>query len=288
MGEGESYMPPVAIGGVMRGLAIGEIVASNVRGYPVGARVMGMLGWQDYALISRHDEIPVLVMPRYLPVSTPTMLGALGVTGLTAYFGMLKIGRPRRGETVVVSAAAGAVGAIAGQIAKLRGARVVGLAGSAEKCAWLIDELGFDAAICRRDADWREQLQAACPDGVDVDFENVGGEIMEAVFDLLNQHARVVLCGLLDGYGRDGQASGPSNFSHLLMRRIRVEGFNVVDYRSRFPFATAHLAIWLALKRIKAHHTVVAGLLAAPAALVGLFLGENVGKLLVKIGDVET
>src|SRR5262249_36774430 len=161
---------------------------------------------------------------------TTSLLGALGVTGLTAYFGVTDIAKPRRGDTMVVTAAAGAVGSIAGQIACLRGARVVGVVGSHEKCRWLVEELGFAPAICRRDPDWRTQLKAACPRGVDVAFENVGGEIMEAVFELLNPHARVALCGLVAEYTSDRKAPGPRNFSNLLMRRVRVQGFNVLDY----------------------------------------------------------
>jgi len=283
MGEGESYMPPVKLGEVMRGLGVGEVVASRTRKYPVGARVLGLLGWQDYALISPTDAMVPLVLPRYVPAPMTKMLGALGVTGLTAYFGMLDIGRPKRGETVVVSAAAGAVGSIAGQIAKLRGARVVGIAGSAEKCAWLTGELGFDAAICRRDGDWRPQLADACPEGVDVDFENVGGEIMEAVFERLNHHARVVLCGLISGYGADGRAAGSPNVSNLVMRRIRVQGFNVIDYLPRFPVATLHMGVLILLGRLRERHTLVVGLDAAPAALVDMFHGRNIGKLLVQI-----
>lgn len=284
MGQGESYIPPVPLDGVMRGAGIGEVVASNNRKFPVGSRVIGLLGWQDYALIGTGEEFPSQRLPSFLPVPLPSLLGAMGFTGMTAYFGMLDIGRPRRGETVVVSAAAGAVGSVAGQIAKIRGARVVGIAGSREKCDWLVRELGFDAAINRRDPDWRAQLAAACPDGVDVDFENVGGEIMEAVFERLNHHARVVLCGMIAGYGEDGAARGPRNFSILLMRRIRLQSLIVLDYQRRFTFAGMRLAWWMRRGKLKDQQTLVHGLERAPAALVGMFKGENTGKLLVEVG----
>jgi NADPH-dependent curcumin reductase len=283
MGEGESYMPPVPLGAVMRGAGIGEVIASNTSKYPVGKKVIGLLGWQDYALISPGDELPCQVLPGWLPVDAKTMLGALGITGMTAYFGVTDIGKPRRGETFVVSAAAGAVGSIAGQIARIYGARVVGIAGSHDKCAWLKNELGFDAAICRRDADWREQLKAACPDGIDVDFENAGGEIMDAIFDLLNLHGRVVLCGMISQYGADAKAMG--NFRTLLIRRIKVQGFIVIDYIPRFPLATLRMAWWLKRGKVKDRNTVVQGLDRAPAALVQMFNGENVGKLIVEVGE---
>jgi NADPH-dependent curcumin reductase CurA len=283
MGVGESYMPPVRLGEVMRGLAIGEVVASNTRAYQSGARVLGLLGWQDYALIGPNDPDPAMVLPTLPFIDLPSMLGALGVTGLTAYFGIADIAKPRRGETVVISAAAGAVGTIAGQLARMKGARVVGIAGSPEKCRWLVEELGFAAAVCRRDADWRDQLTTACPTGIDVSFENVGGEIMEATFDLLNLHARVVLCGLLSEYGAAGAATGPKNFSNLLMRRVHLQGLNVIDARSRFNGVIAKMALWTLLGRIKSHHTIVAGLESAPSALVRLFNGENLGKLIVQV-----
>ncbi len=283
MGEGESYMPPVPLDTVMRGAGIGKVIASNTPKYRVGAKVIGLVGWQDYTVISPEDELPCQVLPGYLPVDDKTLLGALGITGMTAYFGITDIGKPRRGETVVVSAAAGAVGSIAGQIAKIYGARVVGIAGSREKCEWLKNELGFDAAINRRDRDWREQLIAACPKGIDVDFENAGGEIMDAVFDLLNLHGRVVLCGMISQYGADAKAMG--NFRNLLTRRIRLQGFIILDYIARFPLATLRMAAWLWRGKIKDRHTLIAGLDRAPEALTQMFRGENIGKLIVQIED---
>jgi NADPH-dependent curcumin reductase len=284
MGEGESYLPPVPLGEVMRGGGVGQVVASNTPKYKVGQKVGGMLNWQDYALIGENDPIAAQVIPGWLPAPLTATLGVLGVTGMTAYFGLLDIGKPLPGETVVVSAAAGAVGSIVGQIAKIRGCRVVGIAGTRDKCDWLTRELGFDAAICRRDADWREQLAAACPRGVDVDFENVGGEIMETVIDLMNLNGRVVLCGLISQYGKDDRGGlGPSNFINVLTRRLTVKGFIILDYVPRFAFAQLRMLWWLKRGRVRDRHTLVRGLDQAPQALTQLFTGENTGKLIVEI-----
>ena len=286
MGEGESYLPPVPLGEVMRGAAVGQVVASNSKKFPVGATVAGLLGWQDYAIVSDHGEAMAQVIPGWLPVPLTATMGVLGVTGMTAYFGLLDIGKPKRGETVVVSAAAGAVGSIVGQLAKIHGCRVVGIAGSQDKCEWLTRELGFDVAINRRDADWREQLKAACPRGIDVDFENAGGEIMEAAIDLMNNHGRVVLCGMISQYGKDERANlGPANFINVLTRRLTVQGFIIIDYVPRFALAQLKMLWWLKRGRIKDRSTVVKGLDNAPQALMQLFSGDNVGKLMVEIDE---
>ncbi|MES2683174.1 MAG: NADP-dependent oxidoreductase [Pseudomonadota bacterium] len=287
MAEGESYLPPVALGSVMRGAGVGQVVASNNPRFRVGAKVAGALGWQDYAVISDDDEIVAQALPRFLPVPLTATLGALGITGMTAYFGMLDIGKPRRGETVVVSAAAGAVGSIAGQIAKIYGARVIGIAGTREKCDWLTGELGFDVAICRRDADWHQQLIAACPQGVDVNFENAGGEILEAVLDLMNNHGRVVLCGMISQYGKDSRTAdtGPRNFVNLLTRRIHLQGLIILDYLTRMQLAQLRMIWWMKRGQIKDRHTLVRGLDNAPQALTQLFRGDNIGKLMVEIGE---
>lgn len=285
MSEAEGYLPPVALGEVMRGGAVGEVVASNSRKYPKGAKVAGLLGWQDYAIVSDTGGGLAQVIPGWLPVPLTATMGVLGATGMTAYFGLLDIGKPKPGETVVISAAAGAVGSIAGQIAKIYGARVVGIAGSRDKCEWLTRELGFDAAINRRDADWREQLAAACPKGVDVNFENAGGPILEAVLDLMNLHGRVILCGMISQYGQDEAATGPANFRHVLIRRLKIQGFIILDYIPRFPKAQLHMLWWLKRGRIKDHSTIVKGLDNAPQALTQLFRGENIGKLIVEIDE---
>jgi NADPH-dependent curcumin reductase len=284
MSEAYSYLPPVPLGAVMRGGGVGRVVASNSSQYRVGAVVGGMLNWQDYALIGENDEIPAQVIPGWLPAPLTATLGVLGITGMTAYFGLLDIGQPKRGETVVVSAAAGAVGSVVGQIAKIYGCRVVGIAGTREKCDWLTRELGFDVAINRRDADWRAQLKAACPQGVDVNFENVGGEIMEAVIELMNLHGRIVLCGMISQYGKDDRANlGPRNFVELLFKRLKLQGFIILDYLPRFPMAQLRMLWWLKTGRLKDRQTVVKGLDNAPQALGQLFTGENTGKLLVEI-----
>ncbi len=285
MSEAEGYLPPVVLGEVMRGGAVGEVVASNSRKFPVGAKVAGLLNWQDYAIVSETGGGLAQVIPGWLPVPLTATLGVLGATGMTAYFGLLDIGKPKPGETVVISAAAGAVGSIAGQIARIYGARVVGIAGSKDKCEWLVRELGFDAAINRRDPDWREQLAAACPNGVDVDFENAGGPILEAVLDLMNLHGRVILCGMISQYGKDDAAGGPSNFRHLLIRRLKIQGFIILDYIPRFPRAQLHMLWWLKRGRIKDRSTIVKGLDNAPQALTQLFKGENIGKLLIEIDE---
>jgi NADPH-dependent curcumin reductase CurA len=275
-----TYLPPVAIGEVMRAGGLGEVVASNSPDYQVGQLVQGRTGWQDYVVASA--SAPLMAMPEIPGVAPSHFLGALGMTGLTAYVGMLDIGRPKPGETVVVSAAAGAVGSVAGQLAKIQGARVVGIAGGPEKCALLIDELGFDAAIDYKAPDWHAQLEAATPDGIDVDFENVGGEIMEDVFGRLNVRARVALCGLISGYNDDAPA-GPRNFRNLLIQRVQLEGFIVLDHFGRAREIVPQLAGWMAEGKLNARETVVEGFEQLPVAINMLFDGENTGKLVVKL-----
>ncbi|MDQ2699745.1 MAG: NADP-dependent oxidoreductase [Actinomycetota bacterium] len=283
IGEEPTYLPPVAIGEVMRGLGLGEVVESNNENFPVGATVNGLTGWQDYTVVS--DEMPLMVVPDGIEAPPQALLGALGMTGCTAYFGMTEIGEPKEGETVVVSAAAGAVGSIAGQIAKLKGARVVGIAGGPEKCAWLTDELGFDAAVDYKAGDWRAQLKAATPNGIDVDFENVGGEIMEAVFGRMNKDGRVALCGLISGYNETELPPGPRTFGNLLIQRVKLQGFIILDYYPRFGEAIRQLSEWMAAGKIRSEETVVEGFEKLPDALNMLFAGENTGKLVVNIED---
>ncbi len=281
--ETPTYLPPVAIGEVMRAGGLGEIVASNSPDYQVGQIVQGRTGWQDYVVASAST--PFTPIPEIPGVSPSFFLGALGMTGLTAYVGMFDIGRAKPGETVVVSAAAGAVGSVAGQLAKIQGGRVVGIAGGAEKCALLLDELGFDAAVDYKAADWRDQLKAATPDGIDVDFENVGGEIMEAVFGRLNVRARVALCGLISGYNDDAAAvsAGPRNFGNLLIQRVHLEGFIVLDHFGRAREIVPQLAGWMTEGKLKVQETIVEGFEQLPVAINMLFDGKNTGKLLVKL-----
>ncbi len=278
-----TYLPPVAIGDVMRASGVGEVVASNSPDYPVGRLVVGRTGWQDYAVASASG--PMRAIAEIPGVSPSQFLGALGTTGLTAHVGMLDIGRPKPGETVVVSAAAGAVGSVAGQLAKIQGARVVGIAGGREKCALLVDVLGFDAAVDYKAPDWRDRLGAATRDGIDVDFENVGGEVMEAVFARLNVRARVALCGLISTYNDDAPAVsiGPRNFGNLLIQRVHLEGFIVLDHLDRAPQVIAQLAEWMAQRKLTATETVVEGFEQLPVAINMLFDGQNTGKLVVKL-----
>ena len=283
IGAEPTYLPPVGIGEEMRALGLGEVVESKSDDYPVGAIVTGLTGWQDYMVTSA--AMPLMTVPAGIPVEPQTLLGTLGMTGCTAYFGMLEIGDPQEGETVVISAAAGAVGSVAGQLAKQRGARVVGIAGGPEKCAWLKDELGFDEAVDYKADDWRAQLKAATPNGIDVDFENVGGEIMEAVLLRLNINARVALCGLISGYNDDVRPLDPRIFGRLLVNRVKLQGFIILDYYARFGEAIRELSGWVAEGKLKSEQTVVEGFENLPDALNMLFKGENKGKLVVRIND---
>lgn len=280
MSDREQYMPPVEIGEVMRGGGIGVVVESNSSRYSEGDRVIGMTGWQDYCLADENART-MRVLPPELPVPLPAMLGACGMTGLTAYFGLLDLGRPKAGETVVVSAAAGAVGSVAGQIAALKGCRTVGIAGGPDKCRYLLEELGFDAAVDRKATDWKEQLIEATPDGVDVDFENVGGEIMHAVMARMNLFSRMPLCGLISGY--NSSEPMPVDFSTILIKRISVRGFIVLDFADRFTEGTNQLIQWVSQGKIKHRETIVDGLEQAPSAVNMLFDGGNVGKLIVRL-----
>lgn len=279
----ESYVPPVGIGEVMRGGGLGRVVASRHPRYREGELVRGLLGWQEWAVGS--DATMLMAVPEIAGVSPSAHLGVLGITGLTAWVGVTDIGRPQEGETVVVSAAAGAVGSVAGQIARLRGARVVGIAGGPQKCDLLVERLGFAAAVDRRAADWRERLVVATPDGVDVDFENVGGDIMDAVFARLNLRARVVLCGLISTYNEPELPPGPRNLVTLLIQRVRLQGFIVFDHLDRFGEALAELSGWLAAGRLEALETVIDGFEQLPTAINMLFDGANVGKLIVHVAD---
>lgn len=283
MSDMDQYMPPVAIGEVMRGGGVGVVVKSNSVRYKEGDRVSGLTGWQDYC-IADEGLRAMSVLPKDLPVDLPVMLGACGMTGLTAYFGLLELGRPKPGETVVVSAAAGAVGSVVGQIAKIKGCRAVGIAGGPEKCRHLIEDLGFDAAVDYKRDDWREQLAAATPDGIDVNFENVGGEIMEAVMARMNLFSRMPLCGMISGYN-SGEPMR-ADYSPILMRRIEIRGFIVIDFMEKFAEGSMQLAQWVIEGKLKHRETIVEGLENAPVAVNRLFDGQNIGKLVVKVGEM--
>jgi NADPH-dependent curcumin reductase CurA len=281
MNEGRSYVSPVAIGEVMRAGGIGRVLASNDRGISAGDIVTGMTGVQDYAVLKAKDVRKV--DPKLAPL--PRYLGVLGMTGMTAYFGLLDIGRPKAGETVAVSAAAGAVGSVVGQIAKIKGCRVVGIAGGADKCGYLTRELGFDAAIDYKLGDLRKRLREQCPNGIDIFFDNVGGEILEAALATLARGARVVLSGAISQYNATDALKGPRNYMSLLVSRARMEGFVVFDFAERFAEAAQALTGWLTDGKLKAREDIIEGLESFPDTLLRLFRGENFGKLLLKVAD---
>lgn len=277
----DSYLPAVAIGDVMRSFGFAEVVESKHTQFKKGDKVVGMTGFQDYLVLEAQSRMPVQKVPSIPFVSDTAFLGVLGVTGLTAYFGMTEIAKPQKGETLVVSAAAGATGSIAGQIGKIHGCRVVGIAGTDDKCKWLTDELGFDAAINYKHADWKEKLAAATPHGVDINFENVGGEIMEAVLNRMNLHGRVVVCGFISGYTKETPEQ--IGLGMVIVKRLKVQGFLILDYASRFTEGAMELGKWKMMGKLKDRQTVVEGLERAPEAINMLFTGGNTGKLIVKI-----
>ncbi len=281
------YMPPVKIGDVMRGSGLGQVLDSKCKDYKKGDIVTGLLGWQDYSVIDAADKMAPQVLPKLLPIPLTAMLGPAGMTGLSAYFGLLDVGQPKKDETLVVSAAAGAVGCIVGQIGKIKGCRVVGIAGDDDKCQWLTKELGFDAAVNYKKEDWKKQLAAACPKGVDINFENVGGDIMNTVNSMLNLKGRVVLCGLISGYNDADSSKAKADMRQILMKRARVEGFIILDYASKFREGAMQLATWIMQGKIKYKETIVNGLEQAPTAINKLFDGGNTGKLMVKIADPQ-
>ncbi|TXH64377.1 MAG: NADP-dependent oxidoreductase [Thermomonas sp.] len=280
MNEGKSYVPPVAIGEVMRAGGAGEVVASNHPGFPVGSKVSGLFGVQQYAMSNGKgvQRVDTALAP------LPTYLGVLGMTGMTAYFGLLDVGAAKTGDTVVVSGAAGAVGMVVGQVAKILGCRVVGIAGGAEKCRFLIDELGFDAAIDYKSEDLRKALREHCPQGIDVYFDNVGGEILDLALAQLAMHARVVICGAISQYNATDGVKGPANYLSLLVNRARMQGMVVFDYAARYGEAAREMGAWLADGRLKSREDIVEGFDTFPDALLRLFRGENTGKLLLKVG----
>lgn len=281
MDDVPSYLPPIQIDEVIRSGGVGEIVESRSQAYQPGQMVFGMTGWQDYVVIDGGDGA-MQVLPDGVP---PGMaIGILGVTGMTAYFGITDVGRVADGDVVVVSGAAGATGSAAGQIAKIKGAKkVVGIAGGAEKCAHIVDELGFDEAIDYKNEDVAKRLRQACPDGIDLYFDNVGGSILNDCLANLAMRGRVVLCGAISTYNSDEPPPGPSNYLTLLVNRGRMEGFIILDYLDRFPDAQMEMAGWIAEGKIKSSEHVVEGLEKAPDALNLLFSGGNTGKVIVAL-----
>jgi NADPH-dependent curcumin reductase CurA len=281
MDDAPGYLPPIEIGAVVRSGGLGTVVASQSEQFPVGSTVFGMLGWQDCAVV---DETPGAGQVVPDGMDPTAVLSVFGVTGMTAYFGLLDIGQPKEGDTVVVSGAAGATGSVVGQIAKLKGAgKVVGIAGGPEKCAWIVDELGFDAAIDYKSDDVAARLREECPKGIDVYFDNVGGEILDQVLEQLSINARVVLCGAISAYNDRGSAYRLKNSFMLIMRRAKMEGFLILDYLDRFGEAQAEMFGWVLEGKVKHAVHVVDGLEHAPDALNLLFTGGNTGKVIVAI-----
>jgi NADPH-dependent curcumin reductase CurA len=283
LNDAPSYLPPVGLGDVMRAAVAGVVEESNSDKLAPGDHVVGTLGVQEQAVVPADwlTKVDTTVVP------LAAYLGALGMPGLTAYFGLLEVGAMKEGDTVVISGAAGAVGSVAGQIAKIKGAsRVVGIAGGEEKCRWLVDELGFDAAIDYKNASVKAGLKEHCPDGIDVYFDNVGGEILDAALARLAMHARVVICGAISQYNAEGGMRGPRNYMMLLVRRARMQGFLVFDYFSRYGEALAEMAAWRTDGRLKTREEVVKGSVEDfVAALNKLFRGENKGKLVLEIAE---
>ena len=278
LNDGKSYIPPVGIGEVMRAGTVGEVMASNAPGLAPGDWISGSWGVQEYAAVAAKDvtKINTALAP------PERWLGVLGMPGMTAYFGLLDVGALKDGETVVVSAAAGAVGALVGQIAKIKGCHVVGLAGGPDKCAYVTNELGFDACVDYKAGNVLKDLAAACPKGIDVYFDNVGGPILEAAMTLLRRGARVVICGAIAGYNDFSKIQGPRNYLNLLVQRARMEGFVVFDFEPRYGEAIGAIAGWLASGKVKAKEDIQTGIERFPEVLQMLFKGENFGKLILK------
>jgi NADPH-dependent curcumin reductase CurA len=279
MNEGKSYIAPVNLGEVMRALGVGKVIESRDPKFAVGDYVQGALGVQDFFVGEPKGFYQI--DPTLAPL--PRYLSALGMTGMTAYFALLDVGVPKSGDTVVISGAAGAVGSVAGQIAKIKGCRVIGIAGGQEKCQLLIDELGFDGVIDYKNEDVVAGLKRECPKGVDVYFDNVGGDILDAVLSRLAPKARVIICGAISQYNNKEAIKGPTNYMSLLVNRARMEGFVVMDYATRFAAAGQEMAGWLASGQLKSKEHIVEGLESFPETLLKLFHGENFGKLVLKV-----
>jgi NADPH-dependent curcumin reductase CurA len=277
----DTYLPAVEVGAVVRSAGAGVVVESKNPKFNVGDHVFSLLGWQEYAVVGAKES-PAAIPPG---IDLTDALSVFGVTGMTAFFGLNEIGRPNAGETVVVSGAAGATGSIVGQLAKAKGCRVVGIAGSAAKCEWLTRDLGFDVAINYKTDDVGARLTAACPKGIDVFFDNVGGSILNEALARIALRGRVVLCGAISQYDNLDNAYGPPNYVNLIARRGRMEGFIILDYAPRFMEGVMALGALLAEGKLKHKTTVVDGLDSAPDALRRLFTGDHDGKLLVKVAD---
>lgn len=275
-----SYVDPTNIGDVMRGSGVAQVVRSNDPKFQEGDIVSGQIGWQEFPTVAAAglSRTPNGVSPT-------AALGVLGTTGMTAYFGLLDVGKPIAGDTLVVSGAAGATGSVAGQIGKIAGCRVIGVAGGAAKCAWLVDELGFDAAIDYKTENIRERLKQLAPGGVNVFYDNVGGPVLNEVLACLAMRARVVICGGISRHSTGGKTLGPENYFNIVFMRARMEGFILFDYAARYPEAQSRLAAWIREGRLQYKEDIQIGFENAPRALMRLFQGENFGKQLLKVAD---
>jgi NADPH-dependent curcumin reductase len=284
MNEGKSYIPPVGLGEVMRAGGIGVVLASKNDAFAVGDQVSAGLGVQEYCSIAAADIKRNGLFKIDTRLGTPNQwLNVLGMPGMTGYFGLMDVGQPQPGETVVVSGAAGAVGQTVGQLARIKGCRAVGIAGGKAKCDWVVNELGFDACIDYKAADLRDALKAACPKGVDIYFDNVGGDILDLVLARINRKARIIICGAISQYNNTTPVQGPKNYLSLLVNRARMEGIVVFDYTDRFPLAVAEMSGYLRDGRMKSREDVVTGLQTFPETLLKLFSGQNFGKLVLQV-----
>ena len=279
MNDAKSYIPPVGLGEVMRAGGVGTVINSKHPKFQAGDSVSGMLNVQEYAVLDGKGMVKI--DPALAPLTA--YLNVLGMPGMTAYFGLLESGQPKAGETLVVSGASGAVGATVGQVAKILGLRVVGIAGGQEKCEYAVKEFGFDACIDYKNQDVRKGLKAACPAGIDIYFDNVGGEILDIVLTRINLKARIVICGAISQYNNTAPVKGPSNYLSLLVNRARMEGIVVFNYAPRFKEGAAQLGQWMAEGKLKSREHVVEGLDTFPETLMKLFRGENFGKLVLKV-----
>jgi hypothetical protein len=283
MNEGKSYIRPVAIGEVMRAGGIGEVVASKSPRFAVGDTVSGAIGVQNYWIGAADDKVAGFYKVDGRAAPLPKYLNALGMPGMTAYFGLLDVGMPKAGETVVVSGAAGAVGQTVGQVAKQKGCRVVGIAGGKDKCDFVVKELGFDACIDYKGGSVKDGLKEHCPNGVDIYFDNVGGEILDTVLTRINMKARIIICGAISQYNNTTPVKGPANYLSLLVNRARMEGIVVFDNVARFPQAAAEMAGWMKAGQFHTREDIVEGLEKFPETLQMLFDGKNFGKLILQV-----
>lgn len=283
MNEGKSYIPPVGIGEVMRAGGIGKVIASKSPRFSAGDFVVGNLGVQQYWIGNASDKIAALFKIDRTVAPLPKYLNALGMPGMTAYFGLLEVGTPKPGEIVVVSGAAGAVGQSVGQVARHKGCRVVGIAGGKDKCDFVVNELGFDACIDYKNESVKDGLKAHCHNGVDIYFDNVGGEILDTVLTRINRKARIVICGAISQYNNTTPIKGPPNYMSLLVNRARMEGFVVFDFADRYATGVAEIAKWMREGTFKTREDIVQGLEKFPDALLMLFEGKNFGKLILQV-----